>query len=65
MVLSHEDIMLGVMIKLWNKDQKDQIYLSIFSDILAGVAEEYCIFVGKKFDHYPVEYTQHTENYKF
>ena len=46
--------MLGVVIKIWNNDQKDQIYLSIFPDILAGVAGEYCIFVGKRFDHYPV-----------
>ena len=42
--------MLGVMIKIWNNDQKDQIYLSVFPDILAGVAGEYCAFIEKRFD---------------
>ncbi len=33
--------MLGVLIKIWNTAQKDQIYLSIFIDISAGVVGEY------------------------
>ncbi len=35
---------------MWNNDQKDQIYLSLFLDILAGVTGEYRAFIGNRFD---------------
>ena len=42
--------MLGVLIKIRTNAQKDQIYLSLFLDILAGVAGEYRVFIRKRFD---------------
>ncbi len=56
--------MLGVLLKIWKFDQKDQIYLSLFLDISAGVAGEDRVFVGNRFDPYSVfsEHTQHVTN---
>ena len=53
--------MLGVMIKIWSNDQKDQIYFVQYHDILAGVAGEYRVFVGNRFDPYSI-FQEHTQN---
>ncbi len=42
--------MLSVLMKIWNHDQKDQIYLSLCLDILADVAGEYRAFIRTRFD---------------